>query len=349
MSHAPIQTDHAPDGAADADAGPGRSARLRPARVSLAAALAIFALKGLAWQLTGSAAVYSDALESIVNVVAAALLLVSLTVALRPADADHPYGHGKAELLSAGVEGALILAAALLIAVEAVRDLVVGPQLGRLEAGLALLVAAGGANAVLGAYLLRAGRRTGSLALEADGRHVLTDVWTSAGVVLGLVAVRLSGWLWLDPLVALAVALHIVWQGVRLVRRAVGGLMDEAEPRRLERLAAALRAARRDDWIDVHELRAWRSGRIRHVDVHVVVPRYRDVDALHALHEELARVLQEADEGPADVVVHFDPCRPWYCHRCAVEGCPIREAPLRERRPLTVGSATRRLAPPLEP
>lgn len=349
MSHASIQTHHASARGRPSDEGPGRAARLVPARVSLVAALAIFATKGLAWQLTGSAAVYSDALESIVNVVAAALLVLSLTVALRPADADHPYGHGKAEFLSAAVEGALILAAALLIAVEAMRDLVVGPAIARLDLGLALLVAAGAANAGLGTYLLRAGRRTGSLALEADGRHVLTDVWTSLGVVVGLVGVRFSGWLWLDPLVALAVALHIVRAGIRLVRRAVGGLMDEAEPHRLERLVRALQEARREDWIDVHELRAWRSGRIRHVDVHVVVPRYRDVDALHVLHEELARVLHDADEGPADVAVHFDPCRPWFCHSCAVQGCPIREAPLRERPPLTVESATRRLAPPLEP
>lgn len=326
-----------------------RDRRLRAARISLVAGIAIFAAKVAAWQITGSAAVYSDALESIVNVVAGSLLVLSLTVALRPADADHPYGHGKAEFLSAGVEGALILAAALLIAMEAIRDLIVGPRLSRLDVGLAILVAAGTANAALGLFLVRTGRQTGSMALVADGKHVLTDVWTSAGVVVGITVVRFSGWLWLDPVVALGVAAHIVREGLRLVRHAVGGLMDEAEPGRLSRIAAALEAARGPDWIDVHGLRAWRSGRLRHADMHVVVPRYRDADALHEIHDAIAKAVGEADEGPAEVVVHFDPCRPHHCAGCVVEGCPIREAPLHERLPITAERATRRLSPPEEP
>lgn len=326
-----------------------RDRRLRAARISLAAGVAIFATKVAAWQITGSAAVYSDALESIVNVVAAALLVVSLTVALRPADADHPYGHGKAEFLSAGAEGSMILAAAVLIAIEAVRDLIVGPKLARLDVGLAILVVAGAANAGLGLYLVRTGRRTGSVALMADGTHVLTDVWTSVGVVIGIAAVWVTGWMLLDPLLALAVAAHIVREGVRLVRRAVGGLMDEAEPERIARLAAALQKARRPDWIDVHELRTWRAGRLRHVDLHMVVPRYRDADALHRTHEDVAQAVREADEGPAEVVVHFDPCRPHFCAACTVEACPVREAPLHAQPPITPERAARRLSPPEEP
>jgi cation diffusion facilitator family transporter len=326
-----------------------RDVRLRAARISLAAGVAIFAAKVVAWQLTGSAAVYSDALESIVNVVAASLLVLSLTVALRPADADHPYGHGKAEFLSAGVEGSLILAAALLIAIEAVGDLIAGPSLSRLDQGLAILAAAGAANAVLGVYLVRTGRRSGSLALVADGKHILTDVWTSVGVLVGIGVVWATGTLWLDPLIALLVAAHIVREGVKLVRHAVGGLMDEAEPHRIARLASALEAARRPDWIDVHELRTWRAGRLRHADLHLVVPRYRDADALHAIHEEVARTIRDADEGPAEVVVHFDPCRPHFCAACVVDPCPVREAPLHEQPPITPERATRRLSPPEEP
>ena len=329
---------------------PGRrDRRLSAARISLAAGFVIFAAKIVAWQITGSAAVYSDALESIVNVVAGALLLMSLTVALRPADADHPYGHGKAEFLSAGVEGSLILAAALLIAIAALRDLILGARLSRLDLGLAIVAAAGAANAALGLYLVRTGRRTGSLALLADGKHVLTDVWTSAGVVVGIAAVWATGWSWLDPVVALGVALHIVREGVHLVRRAIAGLMDEAEPHHIGRLAAALEAARRPDWIDVHELRTWRSGRLRHVDLHLVVPRYRDADALHEIHAAVAAALHEAEQGAAEVVVHFDPCRPHFCPTCAVAACPVREAPLHLRPPITAERATRRLSPPEEP
>jgi len=315
--------------------------RLAAGRLSLAIGVLVFAGKVLAWILTGSVAVFSDAMESIVNVVAALLLVWSLRMAAQPADRDHPYGHGKAEFLSAGVEGALIMVAAVLIGVQALRSLVVGAAPQRLDAGIALVAGASLVNGGLGVHLLRTGRRTRSLALSADGRHILTDVWTSGGILVGLLAVELTGIAWLDPAVALAVAANIVREGWKLVSRAVGGLLDEADEALLETLAAALEASRPPEWIDVHGLRAWRSGAEAHVDLHLVVPRYFDADRLHHVQEDVEARLQHAAEMPAEAVVHFDPCRPHECPRCAMPACPVRAAPLQARRAIDAGHATR--------
>jgi cation diffusion facilitator family transporter len=317
------------------------SARLRAGWLALATGIAVFAVKLAAWRITGSAAVLSDALESIVNVVAGALLLFSLHVSVRPADRDHPYGHGKVEFFSAGVEGTLIGVAALLIAAEAVRALLTGPALRQLDAGLALVTAGTAANALVGWHLVRVGRRVHSLALVADGKHLLTDVVTSVGVLVGLVAVRFTGWTVLDPVVALAVALQILRTGWQLVRQAVGGLMDEADPDTLGRIVEALEGAREPWWIDAHSLRAWRSGATEHVDLHLVVPRYFDVDRLHGIGERVEAAALAGSGRPGEVIVHFDPCRPRHCAGCIVEACPVRSAPCAARRPLTLERSTR--------
>ncbi len=315
--------------------------RIRAGWISLAVGSVVFAGKFLAFQLTGSAAVFSDAMESIVNVAAGALLLYSLVVALRPADRDHPYGHGKVEFFSAGAEGALIAVAALLIFYQATMELVRGPELRRLDLGLALVVALAGVNAALGAYLVRTGRRTHSLALVADGEHVLTDVVTTAGVVLGLLAVRITGIVWIDPLVALALALHILRSGWRLLRGAVGGLMFEADESLLAPVCDAFERDRDVSWIDVHSLRTWRSGAIQHSDLHLVVPRYHDADRLHEIGEDIRRVVLGATGRPGDVIVHFDPCRPRHCAGCAMEDCAVREKPLSHREPIRLDRAIR--------
>ncbi len=315
--------------------------RLAAGRLSLAVGVLVFAVKVAAWIVTGSVAVFSDAMESIVNVVAALLLVWSLRLAAQPADRDHPYGHGKAEFLSAGVEGGLIIVAALLIGVQALRDLVVGSAPHRLDTGMALVFGASLLNGALGLHLVRVGRRTGSLALHADGRHVLTDVWTSAGVLLGLLAVQLTGIVWLDPAVALAVAANIVREGWQLVQRAVGGLLDEADEALLDKLAAALDASRPPEWIDVHGLRAWRSGAEAHMDLHLVVPRYFDAERLHRIQEEIEERLREAAAMPAEAVVHFDPCRPHECLYCAMPACAVRSTPSVTRRVIDAAHATR--------
>ncbi|MCL4686706.1 cation diffusion facilitator family transporter [Myxococcota bacterium] len=315
--------------------------RLRAGWLAVAAGLLVLSVKILAWRLTGSAAVLSDALESIVNVVAGALLLLSLYISMQPADHNHPYGHGKVEFFSVGVEGTLIAVAALWIAVEAIRQLVEGPQLRKLDVGLLLVSGATVINAAVGAYLIRVGRRAHSLALVADGEHLLTDVVTSVGVIAGLGAVWISGWELLDPLVALGVAAHILKTGWGLLRQSVSGLMDEADPELLQGMVDALEQEREPWCIDAHSLRAWRSGSTQHVDLHLVVPRYFDADRLHRISEQLEVRLLAPSSLPGEAIVHFDPCRPRHCSGCAVDPCPVRAAAFRARSPFTLERATR--------
>lgn len=320
---------------------PLHPARLRAGWLSLGAGVVVLLVKLVAWRLTGSTAVLSDALESIVNVVAAALLLYSLHLARQPADTNHPYGHGKVEFFSAGVEGTLIGVASLLIIVESVRALLAARPLQQLDLGLVLVTAATGLNAVVGAHLIRVGQRAHSLALVADGRHLLTDVVTSLGVIAGLAAVWATGWTVLDRLVALAVALQILRTGWQLARQAIGGLMDEADPSLLADMAIALEAHREPWWIDAHSLRAWSSGAVEHVDLHLVVPRYFDADRLHAIDEQVESTLLAAAGKPGEAIVHFDPCRPRHCRGCAMEQCPVRGTALAERSPLSLARVTR--------
>jgi len=318
--------------------------RLRAGWLSLGVGCLVFGGKLAAWRLTGSAAVLSDALESVVNVIAAVLLLVSLHVAARPRDRDHPYGHGKIEFFSAGAEGTLIGVAALAIIATAVRDLIRGPELQRLDLGLVLVSVLTLANLLLGVYLLRLGRRTRSLALAADGTHLLTDVWTSVGVIVGLAAVRITGYAPLDPLVAIVIAIHILRTGFGLVRRAFAGLMDEADEELLAELVHALERERKPEWIDVHSLRSFRSGAIHHADMHLVVPRFLDAERLHAIDRELRRAVRlgsHPDSASGELLVHFDPCRPRHCPGCPFEPCPVRAAPFVARTPLELERAIR--------
>ena len=315
--------------------------RVRAGRLSLLVGGLVFSGKLAVYELTGSTAVFSDAMESVVNVAAGALLLYSLVIASRPADRDHPYGHGKVEFFSAGVEGALIAMAAGLILFQATRELILGPELRRLDvgaAGIALLTAV---NALLGLHLIRVGRRTRSDALVADGHHLLTDVLTSVAVVVGLIAVQLTGLVVLDPLIAIAVALNILRVGWRLLRGAVGGLMDEADESLLAPVCSALDARRESWWIDIHSLRTWRSGAIQHTDLHVAVPRYFDADRLHRINHEVSEVILGATGHPGDVIIHFDPCRPRQCASCAVEECPVREKEFQGLEAITLERAVR--------
>lgn len=314
-------------------------ARVRAGIVSLLVGALLLGVKYFAYLETHSAAILSDALESIINVVAAVFLLGGIVFAGRPADAGHPYGHGKIEYFSAVFEGGLIAFAAVAIGWYAVEDLVRGPEVGAVELGLALTVGAGLANAALGWYLVRVGRRARSIALVADGQHVLSDFWTSAGVVVGLALVRLTGFAWLDPVTALVVAANLARTGVGLVREAAGGLLDEEDTALLGRLVAAFDANRRPGIIRVHRLRAIRAGRFAHVDAHVIVPEYWSVQQAHDEIDAFERRVLAACEVEGEMVFHTDPCWRALCRMCEMPDCPVREAPFEGRPPLSVDEA----------
>jgi len=315
--------------------------RTRAGLLSLVVSLVLLAAKYQAYRMTGSTAILSDALESIVNVVAAVFALGGLAFAAQPADRNHPYGHGKIEFFSAAFEGGLIAFAAVLIIYEVIQALLHGVEIRALDAGLAIVVGAGLANLALGLYLLRVGRAYQSLTLVADGKHVLSDFWTSVGIVVGLLLVRATGIWWLDPVTAAVVALNLMWTGFRLVRHAAGGLLDEEDTGLLSRLLEALDSRLGQGVIRVHHLRAIRAGRFHHVEAHLVVPEFWSVDQAHELSEDLAaRVIAELGvEG--EFVFHTDPCHRIYCAMCDLDDCTVRREPFRDRPPLSLEEAVR--------
>jgi cation diffusion facilitator family transporter len=266
----------------------------RYAWLSIAAAVATIALKTAAYVVTGSVGLFSDAVESLVNLVGAVMALSMLTVASRPADEDHTYGHSKAEYFSSGVEGTLILIAALSIAVAAARRLLAPQPIEQVGVGVAVSVVASVINLAVAVVLLRVGRQRHSITLEANAQHLFTDVWTSVGVIVGVTAVAATGWLQLDPIVALLVAANILWTGTRIVRRSILGLMDTALP--AEELVAVKAALDRhlSDGVEYHALRTRQSGARRFVSFHVLVPGEWTVHRGHELLEDVEARIRAA-------------------------------------------------------
>lgn len=279
---------------------------LRYAWLSIAAALVTIALKGFAWRLTASVGLLSDALEAFVNLAAALFTLYALALAARPPDEEHAYGYSKAEYFASGFEGTLILVAAGLIAVAAVERLFSPQPLEHVGLGLAVTAGASALNFVVAHVLLRAARTHRSIALEADARHLLTDVWTSAGVIVGVAAVAASGWLWLDPALALAVAAHILWSGFGLVRRSALGLMDRALPEPERRAIDAVLERYRARGLDFHALRTREAAGRSFVSVHVLVPGEWTVQRGHDAVEEIEAGIRAA-VPEATVFTHLEP------------------------------------------
>jgi cation diffusion facilitator family transporter len=298
-------------------AGPASSGTPRPAAaapvdlrkyawLSIAAAVATISLKVLAWWITGSVGLLSDAAESVVNLVAAIIALVALTVAARPPDADHQFGHGKAEYFSAAVEGLLIFAAAAVIIVAAVGRLLDPQPLEELGLGLLISLVATAINGAVGVLLIRVGRAHRSATLVADGKHLMTDVWTSAGVLLGVLLVGLTGWLPLDPLVAIAVALNILVTGTRLVSSSVSALLDGALSPQDQAVVVGILDKYRSDDVDFHGLQTRESGRSRFVSVHVLVPGSWTVQQAHDVVEVVESDVRAALED-VTITTHIEP------------------------------------------
>lgn len=279
----------------------------RYAWLSVATAVITISLKAAAYWLTGSVGLLSDALESGVNLVAALLALIALTIAAQPPDEEHAYGHAKAEYFSSGVEGVLILIAALTIGATAVPRLFNPQPIEQVGLGLIISIVAALLNLATASILLRAGRQYDSITLTADAQHLLSDVWTSVGVVLGVGAVALTGWQILDPLIALLVAGQILYYGVRLVRKSADGLMDAAlPPDELAQVEAILQRYCQQEPIAYHALRTRRSAAQRFISVHIQVPGEWTVQHGHALLEEIERDLRQALH-PVYLLTHLEP------------------------------------------
>jgi len=283
-----------------------RTSLVRFAWLSIAAAAATIALKAAAWWLTGSVGLLSDALESFVNLAAAVVTLAMLSVAARPPDEEYAYGYSKAEYFASGFEGTLILVAAALIAMTAIERLLSPRSLEHVGVGLAISIAASAVNFGTARVLARAGRHYRSIALEADAQHLMTDVWTSAGVVVAVALVWLSGWLWLDPVIALAVAAQIVWTGVGIVRRSVVGLLDRALPAAERRAIDAVLDGFRGQGMEFHALRTRAAAGRSFVSMHVLMPGTWSIQRGHDMVEEIEARVRGAVPS-ATVFTHLEP------------------------------------------
>jgi len=284
-----------------------RASLTKFAWLSIGAAVSTIALKTGAYFLTGSVGLLSDAIESLVNLVGAVMALLMLSVAARPADEDHMYGHTKAEYFASSTEGLLILGAAIGIIVAAVQRLLQPKEIEQLGLGLAVSVAASLINLIVARVLLRAGKQRQSITLEADAHHLMTDVWTSVGVIGGVAVVGLTGWNILDPIVAFIVAVNIVWTGVKLIRRSVSGLMDEGLPEQEQKLIQNVMNKYREKGVNFHALRTRQAAARRFMSVHILVPGHWTVHDAHHVAEDFENDIREALGGAVTVLTHLEP------------------------------------------
>lgn len=309
-------------------------ARRRLAVVTVAIGVSLLGVKLVAVGMTGSRAILSDALESIVNVVAAFVLLGSVTFAQQPADEEHPWGHGKIEALTAGLEGALLLAAAGGILWASIPDFFDPRPLERLAEGTLLIATTGIVNFAFGGVLVRRGRRLHSQALVADGRHLMADAATTAGLVVGVGVVAWTGLPWLDPALACAIAAWVLYTGISVLRTAVRSLLDVRRPEYVARIAELLREADPEGMLDPHELRILDAGTEVFVSLHVRAPRYWTIERARVMVDEVKQAVAQISECPVTVTVELDPCIDDDCPGCSIDDCPIRVTAFGEVTPI---------------
>ncbi len=290
-------------------------------------ALLLFFVKMVAWYLTQSVSILTDALESIVNVVAGFIGLYSLYIAAKPRDSDHPYGHGKAEFVSAAVEGTLISVASLFIVYEAVMHLIYPQPVQQLDYGILLVAITAVLNFAMGYFVVRIGRRNNSLSLVASGRHLKTDTYSTIGIIAGLGLLYYTNIWWIDSTVAILFAVFIMVTGYKIIRSSLAGIMDEADEKLIKTIVEKLNAHRRANWVDLHNFRIIKYGATLHFDCHLTVPWYFNVLEAHAEVEYLSSLLQEDFGEGVEFFVHNDGCTYAACPLCMKEDCPVRKHP----------------------
>ncbi len=301
-----------------------KNEKIKTAWLSLSAGIILFAIKVTAYIITDSSAIFSDAAESIINIFAAGAVLYSIILSAKPPDKSHPYGHGKVEYFSAGFEGLLILLAAITIIYASIDRMISGAIPTKLDIGIVLILFASIFNLILGNYLIRKGKQTDSIALVADGKHILTDSITSFGIVVGLIIVLFTDIYILDPLIAIVVAFNILFTGTKLVRQSVGGLMNEIDPETLNRIIIRLLEIRDDRWIDLHQLRYWKSANATYIDFHLTLPFFLTIKEAHQIEALVLQNMNDILPG-SQVKIHFDYCKFDLCNFCKYDKCNERK------------------------
>ncbi|HNA19200.1 MAG TPA: cation diffusion facilitator family transporter [Chitinophagaceae bacterium] len=290
-----------------------------------AISLLLLIVKFFAYYITHSVAILTDALESIANVAAGLIGLYSLYVAAKPRDFDHPYGHGKAEFLSAAVEGTLIVSAGAIILYKAIKNLLYPIPIHRVDFGIWLVAATAVVNFILGYYCLLIGKKNNSLALLASGKHLLSDTWSTLGIIVGLVLLHFTGYKWIDGVVAMLFGLLIIYTGYKILRRSIAGIMDEADIKLLSHLVTLLNHNRSVNWIDLHNLRVIKYGSVLHIDCHLTVPWFLNVNEAHNEVDALSVLVRKEFGETVELFVHTDGCLPFSCKICNKENCAERK------------------------
>lgn len=291
----------------------------------------LFAGKLLAWLLTDSDAIFSDAMESTVNIIAAFMGLYSLHIASKPRDSDHPYGHGKIEFVTSAVEGALIIFAGIMIIIQAGTSLAKGNELQKLDWGILIVAATAAINYLMGYLSVQKGIRENSAVLIASGKHLQSDTITTTGVVLSLVLVYFTKIFWIDALVALFFGGYIIFVGYKIIRSSLVGIMDEADVELLSGIAEFLEKKRQPQWIDVHNMKIQQYGSSLHIDAHLTLPWYLELRAAHAEMENIVKEIAQHLDRPVEFNFHMDDCQAFSCHICTLENCPVRKQPLSQK------------------
>ena len=287
--------------------------------------ITLFAIKIAAWYLTNSVAILTDALESIVNVTAGFIGLYSLYLSAQPRDANHPYGHGKVEFVSAAIEGTLITIAGVLIIYEAISHLRYPSEIAQLDYGIILVAITAVINYAVGYFAIKKGQQNNSLALIASGKHLQSDTYSTIGIIIGLGLILLTNYVWLDSVVALIFAMIIIFTGYKIIRRSIAGIMDEADEDLLKRVVSLLQSSRRVHWIDLHNLRIIKYGNTLHLDCHLTVPWYMTVKEAHDEVTEMEKLINANFGRSIEMFVHTDACADFSCRLCKKKDCNVRQ------------------------
>lgn len=293
--------------------------------------LVLFVIKIVAWYITNSVAILTDALESTVNVVASFIGLYSLNLSAKPRDVEHPYGHGKVEFISAGIEGTLITVAGLIIIYEAINNLQHPHEIGQLDYGILLIAGAAAVNYAVGFLAVKRGRKNKSLALIASGRHLQSDTYTTIGIIAGLILLKFTGWAWVDSTVALIFAFIIIFTGLKILRSSVAGIMDEADRELIGEAVTYLNEHREFNWIDIHNLRIIKYGSVLHLDFHLTLPWFLNLHEAHDEIDKIDRLMRDKFGESLEMFVHTDGCLDFSCKICKKQDCKVRQAPFIKR------------------
>lgn len=289
--------------------------------------IVLFIGKLIAWHLTNSDAVFSDAMESIVNIIAGFMGLYSLYLAAKPKDIDHPYGHGKVEFVTSGIEGALIIFAGVIILVQAVDSLLHGNIPKKLDWGMLIIAVTAVINYLMGYISVKKGIRENSLVLQSSGKHLQSDTLTTLGVVISLILVYLTKIYWIDAAVALIFGGYIMFVGYKIIRKALSGIMDEADQELLSKMAKILNENRKREWIDIHNTRIQQHGSGLHIDAHLTLPWYFELRKAHEEMEETYKLISENSSRAIEFNFHLDDCKSFSCEICQLSECQVRQRP----------------------